>query len=80
MNLKLTLEDYTEAGFMAFLENSWAVSVSETQHHRLIMHFDAISGHPMDADTLLSGEQQGRHASPSVVPTGVRHHSVSRKS
>lgn len=72
MNLKPTLEEYTEAEFLAFLEKIWAVNVSETEHDRLVMHFDAISGHPMGADALFYGEQQGRHASPLLVLTEVR--------
>lgn len=72
MNLKPALEDYTEAEFLALLEKIWAANVSETEHNRLVMHFDAISGHPMGADALFYGEQQGRRASPSVVLTEVR--------
>jgi hypothetical protein len=72
MDFKPALEGYTEAEFLAFLEKIWAVSVSEAEHDRLVMHFDAISGHPMGADALFYGEQQGRHASPAVVLTEVR--------
>lgn len=71
MDLKPTLEDYTEAEFLAFLEKIWAVNVSETEHDRLVMHFDAISGHPMGADALFFGEDQGRRPTPAIVLSEV---------
>lgn len=71
MDLKPSLEDYTEAEFLAFLKKIWAVNVSEAEHDRLVMHFDAVSGHPMGADALFFGEDQGRRPTPEIVLSEV---------
>ncbi len=53
MQLKPTLNDYTEPEFQALVDRIWAVDLPKADHDRLINHFDQIAGHPKGADLLF---------------------------
>jgi len=45
MELKASLQDYTEPEFLSFVEKIWAVDVCKQDHDRLVNHFDRVAGH-----------------------------------
>lgn len=53
MELKATLQEYTQPEFLALVEMIWAVDVSKQDHDILITHFDQVSGHPKGADLIF---------------------------
>ena len=53
MELKATLQDYTQPEFLALVEKIWAVDVRKQDHDMLIAHFDRVSGHPKGADLIF---------------------------
>lgn len=53
MELKATLQDYTQPEFLALVEKIWAVDVRKQDHETLISHFDRVSGHPKGADLIF---------------------------
>jgi hypothetical protein len=53
MELKTSLQDYTEPEFLSFVQKIWAVDVHKQDHDRLINHFDRIVDHPKGADLLF---------------------------
>jgi len=53
MELKATLQEYTQPEFLAFVEKIWAVDVRKQEHDLLITHFDRVSEHPKGADLIF---------------------------
>ncbi|CAK9892123.1 MULTISPECIES: S-type pyocin domain-containing protein [Pseudomonas] len=56
MDLKSSLQDYTESEFLNLVKKIWAVDVSKEDHDRLIEHFDTIVDHTGGADLILYTE------------------------
>ncbi|MGF6328094.1 hypothetical protein ABH909_000972 [Pseudomonas sp. BS3782 TE3695] len=67
MELKQTIQDYTEAEFLSFVKKIWAVDVLEDEHDRLVSHFDTICQHPMGADLLFYTDDFNNESSPENV-------------
>ncbi|MGF6127004.1 hypothetical protein QF019_002213 [Pseudomonas frederiksbergensis] len=68
MELKATLQNYTEPEFRALVDRIWAVDLTKQDHDRLINHFDRIAGHPQGADLLFyPADDINSNSSGSVV-------------
>ena len=58
MELKTTLQDYTQPDFIKLVEKIWAVECTKQEHDALVAHFDRVSGHPLGADLIF---HPGKH-------------------
>ncbi|RON50020.1 colicin immunity protein [Pseudomonas frederiksbergensis] len=68
MELKATLQNYTEPEFQALVDRIWAVDLTKQDHDRLINHFDRIVGHPQGANLLFyPADDINSNSSGSVV-------------
>jgi hypothetical protein len=52
MELKPTLQDYTREEFSTLVHTIWNADLQQSEHDRLVAHFDKIVDHPHGADLI----------------------------
>jgi len=70
MELKPTIQHYTESEFLSLVQTIFDVNVRKEDHDKLINHFDSIAGHPAGADIIFHSRKINRNMA-LLTPSSV---------